>query len=415
MNSLDIIKFDGSNSRYNMKFLKNLLYSTIIVASAVLPGKLSAQIHPSNYNPFKTPNITNTERGAYGSGDVDQDGDIDWDDYNAMNSMQNDWSDVDGNGIPSTSKDKQELSEYLNGTRPYLRGHWNRLQTKDERRAWADSLLANDGISLDELWGLMPEEVPCWGCVGYSIATQIKYFGWIKADTNHNDIPPLYGPPLNSIAENGRFNIPVFRASTYGHAFNAVLIGDNPLDFNDWQFIEPHGNKMNDLKFRGENWNPPNGSYIEIVNTTEFWDSLEMDCGTLYPSSGEEIVKFVLNEDTGEPEVTYQNPNLVLTRPSVAIEDNENTNISDNYMLNQNYPNPFNSNTTISYSLPQEKDVKINIYNLKGQKLETLVNEKQYEGEQSIKWDAEKYPAGVYLYQLQTPNSTLTKKMIYLK
>lgn len=383
--------------------LTKILLAGVVVASSMFSNKLDGQIHESNYNPFKTPNITNTERGAYGSGDVDQDGDIDWDDYNAMSSMQNDWSDVDGNGIPSTPKDKQELSEYLNGTRPYLRGHWNRLQTREERRAWADSLLANDGISIDEI----PANPPCWMSAHYGNATQVKHFGWEKASPENNDLPPIY-----SSEENGRFNIPIFRASYeypgFGHGFNAILIGDNPLNFGDWQFIEPQGNKVNDLYDMGT-WQPKNESIFKIGNSIEFLNPIQIDCGLLYGSNIENIVEFKIN-DQGQPEVTYQNPNLVLSRPAVGIEDNENTNISDKYLLKQNYPNPFNSSTTIQYDLNESAQVKFNIYDISGHLIENINIGSMSVGNHDIHYNSEDLSSGIYFYQLSV-DGILSKPM----
>ncbi|MFA7229527.1 MAG: T9SS type A sorting domain-containing protein, partial [Melioribacteraceae bacterium] len=86
------------------------------------------------------------------------------------------------------------------------------------------------------------------------------------------------------------------------------------------------------------------------------------------------------------------------------------------YSLEQNYPNPFNPVTTISYSLPKASIVTVTIYNLLGQKMEILENNKfQEAGSYKIKWDAGKYSSGMYLYQLQSDNVLISKKMILIK
>ena len=59
--------------------------------------------------------------------------------------------------------------------------------------------------------------------------------------------------------------------------------------------------------------------------------------------------------------------------------------------------------------------VSLCIYNIYGQKLETLVNEKLDAGEYKYKWNASKYPSGIYLYRLDTPESSYCGKMILLK
>jgi hypothetical protein len=88
--------------------------------------------------------------------------------------------------------------------------------------------------------------------------------------------------------------------------------------------------------------------------------------------------------------------------------------------LDQNYPNPFNPETTIKYFLPSPSDVKLEIFNIKGQLVKTLVNEKQTTGKFSVKWngkdDSDKHVAsGVYFYRLDTSQKSITKKMVLLK
>ncbi len=87
----------------------------------------------------------------------------------------------------------------------------------------------------------------------------------------------------------------------------------------------------------------------------------------------------------------------------------------------QNYPNPFNPTTIISYQLPVNADVTLNIYNIAGQKLRTLVNENKPAGYHSVLWNGtdennQPVPSGVYFYQLTTGSDlSETKRMIILK
>ena len=88
--------------------------------------------------------------------------------------------------------------------------------------------------------------------------------------------------------------------------------------------------------------------------------------------------------------------------------------------LSQNFPNPFNPTTVINYSLPRKSDVTISIYNLLGQKVNTLVNETQETGSYSIKWDgtdksAKAVASGIYFYQISAGDYTEAKKMLMLK
>ncbi|MCP4631678.1 MAG: T9SS type A sorting domain-containing protein [candidate division Zixibacteria bacterium] len=83
--------------------------------------------------------------------------------------------------------------------------------------------------------------------------------------------------------------------------------------------------------------------------------------------------------------------------------------------LMQNYPNPFNATTTITFDIVQNCDVNLAVYNLAGQKIETLVNGNLNSGHHNITWDASTYSSGVYFYKLTTSDRMFTKRMMLLK
>ncbi len=85
------------------------------------------------------------------------------------------------------------------------------------------------------------------------------------------------------------------------------------------------------------------------------------------------------------------------------------------YILYQNFPNPFNPSTVISYYLPEESNVKLLIYDLKGELIQTLVNENLIYGIHKINFDASDYSSGLYFYILQTNEVILSKKMLLIK
>ena len=85
------------------------------------------------------------------------------------------------------------------------------------------------------------------------------------------------------------------------------------------------------------------------------------------------------------------------------------------FSLGQNYPNPFNPTTEINFALPTACDVTLEIYNITGQRVTTLVDSYLEAGQHSVLWDASSNASGVYFYRLTAGEFTETKKMMLLK
>jgi hypothetical protein len=108
----------------------------------------------------------------------------------------------------------------------------------------------------------------------------------------------------------------------------------------------------------------------------------------------------------------------VLASPLGGIEkDNE---IPREMELEQNYPNPFNPKTTVKYAMARDTKVTIQIYNLLGQRIRTLIDSDQTAGYKSIDWDGANNDgiavcSGVYFYQMKAEDFVSTKKMLLLK
>ena len=85
------------------------------------------------------------------------------------------------------------------------------------------------------------------------------------------------------------------------------------------------------------------------------------------------------------------------------------------FAVAQNSPNPFNPTTTISFTTPEAGNVAIDVFNVAGQKVDTIVSDFMNAGSHSVKWDASGFSAGVYFYSVKTNNFTKTMKMTLLK
>lgn len=118
--------------------------------------------------------------------------------------------------------------------------------------------------------------------------------------------------------------------------------------------------------------------------------------------------------------VTYQGQVIPLEL-GVPLDANENENmLPTGLSLKQNYPNPFNPETQIAYSLPEPSFVKLEIYNVTGQRVRTLSEGVASAGDHVILWDGtddtgSKVASGIYLYRLTASAQVETRKMLMLK
>ncbi|PIE78213.1 MAG: hypothetical protein CSA15_09185, partial [Candidatus Delongbacteria bacterium] len=85
------------------------------------------------------------------------------------------------------------------------------------------------------------------------------------------------------------------------------------------------------------------------------------------------------------------------------------------FSLSQNYPNPFNPTTTISFNLPMESDVKLEVYNTKGEMVKNLLNSSMKSGTHSIEFNGSSLSSGVYYYKLTAGKENHVKKMMLIK
>jgi len=143
-----------------------------------------------------------------------------------------------------------------------------------------------------------------------------------------------------------------------------------------------------------------------------------LDLANLLPADGEQLYPLKvtgirLRIDDKATTGTLYVDRIRITYPTwTAIEDNM---IPSEYCLHQNYPNPFNPLTKISFEIAEAGDISLDVYDITGNQIASLVNGYRNAGSYSVEFSAGHLSTGVYFYRLQAGNWIDTKKMLIIK
>jgi len=169
----------------------------------------------------------------------------------------------------------------------------------------------------------------------------------------------------------------------------------------------------------------------DLINVPEDWSLTLTDHETgettdlresaytfTYNSSAQKVVAV----ENKLPETFTMSVNETVERFTLTVEAGEAVNIDEpgtglpqRVALNQNYPNPFNPSTVISYDLPEASDVTIQVYDMTGRQVATLVNSRMEAGTHEVTFNAGNLASGVYIYRLQAGEHMLTRKLTLIK
>ena len=235
---------------------------------------------------------------------------------------------------------------------------------------------------------------------------------------------------------------PVDTGSFSAHASGSIAMSDgsiNPGDIVEIPLLLSNGSNI--LSFEGSiAFNPQHLTFNNLI-----WSKLvdgftietNADSGVIKfagagsASDGGEGVfttlKFTAKENFSESETAVilktlrWNEEPVMKDVASAVLTNtvgineDHSNIPKEYALQQNFPNPFNPTTTISFQIPKSSFVKLNIYDVNGRLIETLVNENKNAGYYSISWSSEDIVSGLYFYRIDAGEFTCVKKCLIVK
>lgn len=124
------------------------------------------------------------------------------------------------------------------------------------------------------------------------------------------------------------------------------------------------------------------------------------------------VIRFITKKSFSPEDII-----LVKAEPT-AISDKQPIPLT--YELKQNYPNPFNPKTTIEFTLPHKSHVRLEIFNILGQRVRTLINDDLVQGRHRTIWDGrndqgEIMPSGIYIYRLKSPEYAISKRMLLIR
>lgn len=156
------------------------------------------------------------------------------------------------------------------------------------------------------------------------------------------------------------------------------------------------------------------------------WAVAGVDAGTvdhtlirkesIYNGNITPLSSFGTNEEDSEWIVADQDDFSDLGAEKQLVSNERNhSNLPNSFVLSQNYPNPFNPTSDISFTLPQAHNVKLEVYNITGQLVATLVNDRMSAGTHTVQFNAQNLSSGIYIYRITAGGFVESKKMTLIK
>jgi hypothetical protein len=183
-----------------------------------------------------------------------------------------------------------------------------------------------------------------------------------------------------------------------------IFNNDSTASLNLWEYIEDVETPDSMLSYVVSS---SNDSLVVVFDSTKGDLTLSAQSGF----TGDVLLKIEVSDDSS---ATVEQ-DLVVNVSSVTGLQDPFSGIPKKFVLMQNYPNPFNPVTSIRYGLPQSSMVTLEIYNIVGQRVARLVNERQKAGYHIVSFEANHLASGLYIYHLKTDKFQAVKKMVLVK
>ena len=307
-----------------------IIFLLVISTAQIFPQELNGSTSWQTIgNTFSQPNVHlqlgRNKLDWYGSGDVNNDGVIDIKDLNAIDTLaMNDRGDIDGDGVSSTSNDRAILQNYLDENILYLPGHWNALTNEEERTSWLEKMIQIEDVHKYNDSG--------WVSNNFIHQMEIDFYGVSNIDQFVSDQIESLGIEYFS-GDNARFNIPTQYFSTLDtlgapHALSGTLVGNNPLNFDDWYFVGMNCENNYSRVYPGD-YNFSGEDYAKLIKTA-FIEDPEIP-GEYRHIFIQELINFDIKNNIGSLSY-YVESFLILDNPNVfEVKIHNITDLNLNY------------------------------------------------------------------------------------
>lgn len=245
----------------------------------------------------------------------------------------------------------------------------------------------------------------------------------IAAVISHGTQPLYDWNEINQANANGEHELYVFdgnlasggRPEKYGgmdqitSEWVATPVSPGPFTIT-WTNTAPHATEYYDVYITKESWTPDQpltwDSLELLVRTSPSSAASSVDIPVILPVRTGKHVIYSIWQRSDSPEAFYSTSDIDFDGV-LSIDD-----LSTDFNLSHNYPNPFNSKTKIGYRLENDGFVTINVYDVFGKKVSTLVNRNQSSGEHEVTFNGENLSTGVYFYVFQIGSYIEARRMV---
>ncbi|MBO6522391.1 MAG: T9SS type A sorting domain-containing protein [Balneolaceae bacterium] len=153
-----------------------------------------------------------------------------------------------------------------------------------------------------------------------------------------------------------------------------------------------------------------------VTGTGSFINFQAIEIAPVFLEEGVHIMRFEFDTDAGsETKNWLMSFNNIVVEKTSSVSNEGETSMPDEFSLSQNYPNPFNPSTQINFTLPEASLVTLEVVNMLGQKVATLLNDQKPAGRYSVNFDASKLASGVYFYTIKAGDFSHVRKMLLIK